>query len=527
MENINQEESIFNINSDNDIEMISYDNKDITEEYNDEELLEDENKFSNTLELMAYEQVKLFMTDSKNFFTSSLIESVGQILSSNHIMDSEDITRLASDMSILFSRACNRIDNIESVFGNIIEKNTIDKIIIDTIDKVSKKLMSDEIPFSNYLFKSILNEVINQPEYYAELSIDKDLSNNFKNLFGTNIEINKNFISNIKNTIESKIKILDVVQSVQQYTKFISQDAIKYNNMEDFLNGFYEVLNNTSANISRAVEDDNDGITLNKVLDKSFYKTIIRTRDDHIKCGMNIFDSITNGGFERDRVYLLSAKTGGGKSTLLLNIAYGMYKIGNGMFLPEISIFNKMAESDENIQLFDDYCKANIENIKAYELHNHPNDREYANKKHILLYFTLENTEEETMKRYIGRMGLFTNIFWNLIERDEDIKKCITQEGGFSFTENNLPLNMSAKLKRRLKVLSSYIRILNKYSRTKFKVIWKQPYSINTFDLFAEIKKAERNNYIVDAIFVDYPDKLKAINADNSIVKGEQSWNEV
>ena len=54
--------------------------------------------------------------------------------------------------------------------------------------------------------------------------------------------------------------------------------------MEEFLNGFYEVLNTTSANISRAVEDESEGITLNSVLDKSFYKTVIRTRDDHIKC---------------------------------------------------------------------------------------------------------------------------------------------------------------------------------------------------------------------------------------------------
>lgn len=508
-----------NIKDNNDIELISY------EDYsNDEELDNSQSNFSNPLELMTYEQIKLFMSDSKNFFTSDLIETVGQLLSSKHIMDSEDITRIGSDITLSFARAYDRINNIESLFGNIIEKNTIDKIIIDTINKVSKRLMNEELPFSNYLFRSILNEVINQPEYYATLSIDNDFKDTFKDIFSGNIEISKDYILNIKNTIDSKIKILDVVQSIQQYTKFISKDAIKYNNIEDFLNGFYQVLNETSANISRAVEDENDGITLNKVLDKAFYKTIIRTKDDHIKCGMNIFDSITNGGFERDRVYLLSGKTGGGKSTVLLNIAYGMYKIGNGMFLPEINILNRMSESDENIKLFDDYCRVNIENIKAFDLYNHPNNPEYANKKHILLYITLENTEYETMKRFIGRMGMFTNIFWNLIERDEEVKKCVTQEGGFNFTEENLPLNMNIKLKRRLKAISSYIRILNKYSRTIFKVIWKPPYTINAFDIFAEIKKAERNGYIVDAVFVDYPDKLKAINSDNTIIKSEQSW---
>ena len=495
------------------------------EGYSDEELETDSNiQFTTPLELNAYEQVKLFLTDAKNFFTSDLIESVAQILLSKHVLDSDSITKTTNDIAMLFARICNSISTIESQFGQIVHKTTLDKIIIETIGKVSQKIMTDDIPFSNFLFKTILSEVSNQPEYYAELNVDKELINTFKELCNSNIELKLDYVLNIKNTIDSKLKILDVVQSVQQFTKFISRDAIRFNTMEEFLNGFYEVLNNTSANISKAVEDESEGITLNNVLDKSFYKTIIRTRDDHIKCGMNIFDSITNGGFERDRVYLLSAKTGGGKSTVLLNIAYGMYKTGNGMFLPEISILTKMEEDDDYIKLFDEYCKANIENIRLYEEASHLNNKEYANKKHILLYITLENTEYETMKRYMGRMGLFTNIFWSLIERDEELKKCVNSSEGFNFTEYNLPQNMSPRLKRRLIAISSYIRILNKYSRTEFKVLWKQPYSINAFDILAEIKKNERNGYIVDALFVDYPDKLKAIHSDNTIVRGEQSW---
>ena len=516
-----QSKSKITSTSNGDIIIVPENTDDI--DYSDEEL-EIDQQFTTPLELNAYEQVKLFLTDAKNFFTSDLIENVAQILLSKHVLDSDDITKTSNDIAMSFARICDNISNIEEQFGPITHKTTLDKIIIETIKKVSNRIMTDEVPFSNFLFKSVLNEVSTQPEFYAELNIDHDLIETFKDLCTSNIELKSDYVHSIKNTIDSKLKILDVIQSVQQFTKFISRDASRFNTMEEFLNGFYEVLNTTSANISRAVEDESEGITLNSVLDKSFYKTVIRTRDDHIKCGMNIFDSITNGGFERDRVYLLSAKTGGGKSTVLLNIGYGMYKIGNGMFLPEISILNKMAENDDNIALFDNYCKVNIENIKKFESANHPNDKEYANKKHLLLYITLENTEYETMKRYMGRMGLFTNIFWSLIERDEVLKRCVNGSDGFNFTEENLPQSMNPRLKRKLIAISSYIRILNKYSRTEFKVLWKQPYSINAFDILAEIKKNERNGYIVDAVFVDYPDKLKAIHADNTIVRGEQSW---
>ena len=491
-------------------ELIKISQENIDNEYTDEEL-ETSNK--NPLEVNAYEQIKLFLTDAKNFFTSNLIESVAYILSSKHAMDSDESIKLTSDIVLSFSKICNDIDKAEEQYGSILHKTLLDKIIIKTIHKVSELLISDTAPYSNYVFRNMLDQVSNEPEFFTDIQVNSKIKNEIDKICTDNIQLNIPFLLSMKNTIEAKNKSLNAIKSIQEYTKFLATDAARFNNMEEFLKRAYEILNDTTSNLSHVVDDESEGIALNSVLSKDFLKTVVRTRQDHIKCGISIFDSITNGGFERDRVYLFSGKTGGGKSTTLLNIGYGMYKCGNGILLPELNILKKMAESDSNIKIFDDYCKANIAKIRE-------NDKD--NKTHLILYISLENTDYETIKRYMCRMGFLTSIFWELIERDPILKNCVNTDNGFKFTIDNLPTNMDYKLKRRLIAISSFLEILNKYKRTEFKVIWKPAYSISTFDILAMIKKQERLGYIVDSVLVDYPDKMKPVNSDSR--KSDQSW---
>ena len=501
------------IEVDNNLNEILDENQKEIDEYADEEL--EDNRLL-PLEINAFEQIKLFLTDSKNFFTATLIENIALLALSNNTMSSIPLQQVVSDTIIIFSQICKNIDTIENLYGKLLTRSTIDNLIIDSINKISNGIMVDPIPYSSYFAQSIFDEVSKYPEYFAEMHIDDELIAQYNKLTQTNIEVTIEYARSIQKDLESKNKILDIVKIVQEYSKFLSRDASKCNNVNEFLEKFSNIINNASSNISNLLNEESSGITLDNVLQNSFYKTIIRSKDDHIKTGLSTFDALTNGGFEKDRVYLLAGKTGGGKSTVLLNLAYGMYKSGNGMFLPEIQIFNKIQENNNNINKFREYCQSTIQNLTNEDLSNNG-----INKKHMILYVTLENTEYETMKRFMCRMGLISNILWLLIERDQYLSKLVKTKG-INFNIEDLPISMNNILKRRLCALSSYINILSSNNRTEFKVWWQPPYSITTYDIFMECKKLERQGYIIDAVFIDYPDKMRPLNSD--ISKSDQSW---
>lgn len=485
----------------------------------------DENNQDNNLdplELMTYEQVKLFLTDSKNFFTSTLIRSIASLALSASSMKTRQIQQVVSDTILMFSRVCNIIKDNEKQYGELTDRSLIDDIIIDSLDRVSNNIMSNSMTYSPYDVRNIFDEVVDLPKYFGDIHSDKTISEEYNKLVTENIEVTLEYAIKLQNDIFSKSKILNIIKALQLYPKFISKDANKFANINEFIKAFSNIINETSTSLSEALIDDDNGLVLGDVLGSKFYKNVIRSQEEHIRCGISIYDSITNGGFEKDRVYLLSAKTGGGKSTALLNILYGMYKNGNGLFLPDVRIINKLCQDNSNIESFRRYQLNNVNNvkqkIKKYNLNIADDD---LNKKHILLYATFENTEYETTKRLISRMSLITNIFWMLIEKDKVLNELV-KEKGLHFTVDDLPKNMSTKLKERLVALTSYIDIMNETGRMEIKVWWQPAYTVSAFDVLNEIKKLERKNYIVDAVFIDYPDKMKPI--ESTISKGDQSW---
>ena len=494
---------------DSNIEELINNTQEEFDSYNDEELEDSDNNLL-PLELNAYEQIKLFLTDSKNFFTSALIENIALLALSNNTMNNLQLQQIVGDTIIIFSQVCKNINNIEQHYGKLLTRTTLDNIIIDALEKISNSIMVDQVPYSSYSAQSIFEEVSKYPEYYADIHVDNELIDDYNQLMRSNIEVTVDYARNLQKELESKNKILDIVKNVQEYSRFLSRDAIKCNNIEEFLKSFSNILNNTSTSISEIINDESSGITLSDVLEKSFYNTVIRSKEVHVKTGLATFDALTNGGFEKDRVYLLSGKTGGGKSTVLLNLAYGMYKTGNGMTLPEIEIFKKLEESDENIQRFENYCINNIKSLYTED-----------NKKHVVLYVTLENTDYETIKRFMCRMGLISNIMWLLFERDPYLSNLIKNKG-LNFKYEDLPNNMNAILKRRLCAISTYINIINKSKRAIFKCLWQPPYSITTYDIFMYCKQMERHGYHIDSVFIDYPDKLKPL--ESAVSKGDQSW---
>lgn len=487
--------------------------------YEDDEALDTDAVPLMPLELNAFEQVKLFLTDSKNFFNSSFIESVGTAALSTTTLNNPDIQRVVVDIIVIFSRISKNFNEIEKSYGKLTNRSMIDEIIIDSLTKISDAVIAQDIPYSPYMARDIFNEVSNEPKYFTDVTISNEVSEKFNKLIETDISITLSYVKQIQRDLESKLKILDIVKNIQQYSKFLSRDASKCNNITDFIKQYSDIVNSASSSISEVLDTEDSGLTVENVLNHSFFDTIIRTKDVHVKCGLSAFDSITNGGFEKDRVYLFAGKTGGGKSTVLLNVAYGMYKSSNGIFFPEVQLFNKFIESDQNIEIFKNYYDANIKALKEEDRERF--GLEYASKKHMILYVTLENTEFETVKRFMCRMGLLSHIFWILIERDARLEK-IVRTKGLDFTMNDLPSEMSHNLKRRLFAMSSYIKIMSSNNRTEFKVWWKPPYSISTYDIFMECKRLERQGYIIDAVFIDYPDKMRPI--DTHISKADQSW---
>ena len=519
-QNIQPISNIIELNKD-DVDEINNRNNELNNIYNEDELEDIEegdnnySSFSDPLQLATFEQIKSYLTNTKSYFNDSLIQSVAQIILSNKNNESNDIQNIVSDIIISFTQICKNIKEIEYNFGEIINKSTFNNIVMDTCDRISTKMMSDNIPFSIYLAKSTFEEITRNPEYVANIATDKELNRYIETLLLGNSNISYDYIVSIKESIDSKMYMIDIVKCVQEYTSFITKDANKCSTLEEFLLRFKKIIDDSSTYVSNINKTESSSLTNKDILKKKFYDTIINNDNKHIKIGIPVLDAISNGGFEKGRTTIFSGKTGGGKSTVLINILYSMYKTCNGMFLPELSIIQKLIENDYNIETFKQYCAASLESLKKEDIELYG-----ESKKHIIIYFTFENGKEETAKRIMCREGLLTHSFWKLIEKDPYLSNMMMKDKGFLFDYDDLPKNMDNELKRRLYAISQFMKIIDDNDRCEYQIIWYPPDTITAYELREDIKKEKRKGNIVDAVFVDYPDKMKPI----SVSKGDQSW---
>lgn len=503
--------------NDDDINEINNRKKELDDAYNEDEL-EDEleedstSSFSDPIQLATFEQIKSYLTNTKSYFNDSLIQTVAHIILSDN--QSNNIQNVISDIVITFSQICKKIKEIEYNFGEIINKSTFNNIVIDSCNKISDKMMSDNVPFSAYLARSTFEETTRNPEYNAELATDIELNKYIESMLLKNNDVTYEYVTSIKDSIDSKMYMIDIVKCVQEYTFFITKGANNCGTLEEFLLKFKKIIDDSSTYVSNIDKTESSSLTNKDILGKKFHETIICNEDKHVKTGVPVFDAISNGGFEKRRTTIFAGKTGGGKSTVLINIFYSMYKTMNGMFLPELTILNKLIENNTNIDIFKQYCAASLESLKNEDIKLYG-----ESKKHIIIYFTFENGKEETAKRIMCREGLLTSSFWKLIELDPYLSN-LMKEKGFMFDYNDLPKNMDDQLKRRLYAISQFIKIIDENNRCEYKIIWYPPETVSCFELREDIKKEKRKGYIVDAIFVDYPDKMKPI----TLSKGDQSW---
>lgn len=471
----------------------------------------------------VYNQIKFYLSEDTNFFTSQLIETVAQIALSQHVLQSHELQQAVADTILIFVKMCDGMKNLDKQFAS--ENNnisTIDNLVIDSLKKVGDIILSDTIPYSPYMVKKVFNEFKDMPNYYGNIHADKQTNEQYNRLIDSDIDISLDYVNTIKDEIDSKYRSLGTISALKKFSQYFSKGITEHSNFSEFLQGFNNVINETAAVMTNAVDSNNGGITVSEVLNSSaFYSTIIRNSDTHIRCGISTFDAITNGGFEKDRICIVAGKTGGGKSTLMLNLGHGMVKSGNGLNLPDIAILNKLSNNPDAINVFRNYQKHNVEDMYAKDVKKYGSSAK--DLKHLIFYVTLENSEYETAKRYLCRFGLVTSILWELINRDPLMSGLATHKG-FNFTMDNLPDKMSEELKRRLVAISSYINILKMNCRSDFYIWWQPPYTITTYDIFMECKRLERLGHVIDAIFIDYPDKMNPIGEKYN---NEQTWDKL
>lgn len=180
---------------------------------------------------------------------------------------------------------------------------------------------------------------------------------------------------------------------------------------------------------------------------------------ERISTRYKTLDRICNGGFEKGRVYMFGGVSGGGKSLTLVNLAY-------------MSLRSLQDKAEQNI-------------IK---------DEEPIKKKGVL-YLSLENSIEETKMRFVccglglRKHQIDESTLFDQLHEFENAFECCFQN-----------------------------------KNTDLYIIWRSPKSINSLDIMSMINDLERRNDVeISIVYVDYADKLNAINPSRS----DQEWRDL
>ena len=480
--------------------------------------ISEENTNDSMLETMAFEQIKMFMSSEKGFFTSSFIGSIVSIALSQKSIESSAVQQSVSEMVVLFSQVYDEVSKMEKKYGEIVDPTVLNMISVHSLREMANRIISDSIPYSPFTMREIFREKMQMPEFYSVSKTNSQVIEEIESLLSSSINVTQEIADNAGNELRAKSRIMGAVRSVEAITNFVSSGANQCANINEYLERFSAVAGDVTSLVS-SMRESRENNSLTEIFNHSFYDTVVKENDTHIRSGISSIDAITNGGPERGRIYLFSAKTGGGKSTVLMNLAHGMHKAGSGLFLPDVDVMKKLLEDRKNPELFAAFFEGAMKDTRKImgELHG----EEYASKKHLVLYVSLENLMDETYKRYFSRTGLIPPIFWVLARKDKSIAALLKKKG-FLFTREDLPSSMSDSLKDRLAAMSFYCNLIINKGLSEMRVWWAPPYSISAREIYSEIRKLERDNFCIDAVIVDYPDKMRPVSSD--ITRGDQSW---
>ena len=488
----------------------------ISENNNDYELTEiDLSETYDPLSVNAIEQVRRFLDDDKSFIDTSFLETVSNIIFSKSVGSDEKFRNIIKENIISFGTLCLKYQKLLKEHSINTDYDIVDEGLIKTGIILSNKFLTDpSINYTSQLIYETFKNIMSDPNKKLILETDEELNEKYKKY--QTLKNNKiEDCEDLQKYLETKIETVEVLGQIQTLSQFIFKKANECSTLSEFTNAFINMVNNVSSSVVTSSDINKQTLNFSDILKGETLSEIIDTTSK-IKCGIPIIDALMGGGFDKGRIYMFGGQTGGGKSTVLINIFYGILKQINGFYFSEADIFSRAAENDAVFDTIEWFINKHIE--------DHKNE-----KKKILLYYTLENTKEETAKRLMCRMGLLPSTFWVLNQRDKMLNKLLSTKG-YDFNEDDLSPLMSYDLKKRLINFSRFMKLMcNKNQLCNIEIIWKAPYSITSYDIIVDCKRYERKGYDVEAIAVDYPDKMLSVQSINSSSKfnTDQNWLEL
>jgi replicative DNA helicase len=224
---------------------------------------------------------------------------------------------------------------------------------VDCLEKICKLKLDDKSD-DNILDSISISEKYKQLQSFLETKIEEELSDN-------------NIVDNIKQ-IRLRKKINSLFSNYDQLKLFIdSYNEGSFDSLDDVVLDYENIIKQLYSNMMENSRDVSIEAAASLDLAKDDYTSILERikmkyqRKNTTPTGYQIFDNdiLTNGGFERSRLYVFGGGSGAGKSTMLSNL------------------INNSATTLNSYQ----------EEIK---------DRKFQN---VYIYITLENSLEEALLR--------------------------------------------------------------------------------------------------------------------------------
>lgn len=257
------------------------------------------------------------------------------------------------------------------------------------------KTLADSIITMNINDRNDINKLVTFNGYYSEVS--NDLISALSNKVLTD-----QYMFTVDKLVSNKLKSI-IVESqgqalIQKYNTFVSR-TYPDSQFDVILSDLEQTVDNVSKSFKAVKESMNenrhtisshDGNFMN-LLDKMIkYET---NPSSKIKTGIKLFNNMLNGGFENGRVYCALGTPKGWKSGFMFSSA----------------IWTKKYNKD----------------LKAKD----------PNKKPVILYLTLENTETETLRRAVTYAN-GNNIDFNKVSK-EQLYQSLLQSGFLSYNDSD------------------------------------------------------------------------------------------
>ena len=477
--------------------------------------------YLNHYQMNSIDLIKKFVFDKQPLIGTEQIREVCKIAFATGNYSDANYGKMVADLIVTYSNTYTKYRELEKKVGRSSNLDLAESLISESLLGFAELYVAGKTVYSSLVLKELVDKHKMRPDYALSLQ-DPKFKLKFDTLMTAGEPVPQEYIETTIKLFQDKLANVSMMQNAELLSKFLTQDIVYCNTIDDLQEVFKKMSTEMAMAVSNLSVDSNKDIGMSDVVKGSFFETVIRGEEYHVKTGMSMFDAITNGGFEKDRIYLFGGKTGGGKSTALLNIAYGAYKTLNGFNFTEADLFNQEGSFDSNLEATTRATLAYRKYVK--EQKGIIEDPAKTKTKKTILYVTLENTEYETMKRFISRAALIPQNLWMLIERDPNLNKLVKNNFA-NFTWKDLPNDMPYMLKERIYKIGRYIQFLAQNQEAEFKVWWQPPYSISAYDIMAHIKEMERQNNEIVMVIVDYPDKMKPVESTRS--RNDQSWDEL